>query len=238
METVKKVLIDIFGVPFRAQTYSTMFYLLLAFPLGLMYFIFLITGLSLGFPLILVWIGIPILVLVFAAWYGMCIMERGMAIQLLHEEIPPIESQNNSEKNLMQRLAAMAANPVTWKGLVFLLMKFPMGIISFILLTTGWSISGSLLAMPFYYQYVHPNIQLAFEWMGSRHSLEVTSLPGALLFFLSGILFLILFMHIANGFGWISGKLARVMLGNFNHQGVSSNTTRETPGSESILTGA
>ena len=44
-----------FSVVVRPQTYLNIFYLLLSFPLGIAYFVFLVTGLSVGFGLLIIW---------------------------------------------------------------------------------------------------------------------------------------------------------------------------------------
>lgn len=49
-----------FGVVAEPRSYLNIVYLLLAFPLGTFYFVFLVTGLSLGFGLIITLVGIPI----------------------------------------------------------------------------------------------------------------------------------------------------------------------------------
>ena len=64
----------------RPQTYRNILYLLASFPLGLCYFIFLITALSIGVSTLIVWIGIPILLLTVGAWWGLAAFERGLAI--------------------------------------------------------------------------------------------------------------------------------------------------------------
>jgi hypothetical protein len=53
-----------FGVIVDPQSYLNIVYLLVAFPLGTFYFVFLITGLSFGFGLFITLFGIPILLLV------------------------------------------------------------------------------------------------------------------------------------------------------------------------------
>lgn len=80
---------NFFGVAVRGQTYLNALYLLMSFPLGIFYFVFLVTGLALGFPLIIIWIGLLILAAVFAAWYGLLAFERHLAIrQLLRRSHP------------------------------------------------------------------------------------------------------------------------------------------------------
>ena len=51
----------------QEETYLNLIYLLLAFPLATVYLSFLVTGLSVGFGTLIVGIGIPILLAVFAA---------------------------------------------------------------------------------------------------------------------------------------------------------------------------
>ena len=81
----------LFGVVSNGQTYLNMIYLLLAFPLGLFYFVFLITGLSLGIGLIIIGIGIPILLLMMTSWWGLALFERKITVWLLRvEDIHPM----------------------------------------------------------------------------------------------------------------------------------------------------
>ena len=74
-----------FGVVAEPRSYLNIVYLLLAFPLGTFYFVFLVTGLSLGFGLIITLVGIPILLLVLSGSWVLCRFERQVAITLLNE---------------------------------------------------------------------------------------------------------------------------------------------------------
>ncbi|MCK5645321.1 MAG: sensor domain-containing protein, partial [Anaerolineales bacterium] len=69
-----------FKVVLSKQAYLNLLYLLAAFPLGIFYFVFLISGLSTGISLVIIWVGIPILLLVGIAWWGLANLERIMAI--------------------------------------------------------------------------------------------------------------------------------------------------------------
>ncbi len=192
-----------FGVAVQAQTYLNALYLFLAFPLGLFYFIFLVTGLSLGLGLVIVWVGLLVLAGVFAAWYGLVVFERQMAIWLLHEEIQPTTRQELRGLSLWEQFKAVISNPVTWKGLVYLLAKLPLGILSFTLLVTFAAVSLSMLASPAYYRVFQPEFII---W-------PIDTLGKALVFSLAGIFVALISMHIMNGMAWVSGKFARVMLG-------------------------
>ncbi len=217
MDSFENALAKFFGVAVRGRTYLNALYLLLAFPLGLFYFIFLVTGLSLGVSLLIVWVGLFILVAVFAAWYGLAAFERQMAIGLLGEDIPPMTRQDLSDKSLWQKFTATLGNSVTWKGLVYLFAKFPLGVFSFVAFVTLVSISGALLTAPLYYQFVHPQINLAWNSSWAYTPIWVIdTLPEALAAFFIGVLLTVVSMHLLNGLAWVSGKFARVMLGNFS----------------------
>jgi hypothetical protein len=72
-----------FRVMGSGQAYLNSIYLLLSFPLGIFYFVFLISGLSIGLPLLIIWVGVPILLLVGAGWWLLAAFERQMAIHWL-----------------------------------------------------------------------------------------------------------------------------------------------------------
>jgi Putative sensor len=200
-----------FGVAIHGQTYLNALYLLLAFPLGIFYFVFLVTGISLGVPLLIVWIGLVILLAVFLVWYGLVAFERQMAIWMLQEQIPPLTHRDLSGMSLWQKFTSTLGNPVTWKGLVYLLAKFPLGILSFTVLVSLVALSASLIGAPFYYHWVHAQINL-----GGTAVWVVSTLPEALVLCLVGIFVALISMHILNGLAWVSGRFARLMLGNFS----------------------
>ena len=72
-----------FGVLLKSRTYLNFLYLLLAFPLGLTYFIVLVTGLSLGLSLIIIWVGLLILAVLFPLIWFLIAFERTQSIYLL-----------------------------------------------------------------------------------------------------------------------------------------------------------
>jgi len=211
---------NFFGVALKPQTYLNSLYLLLAFPLGLFYFIFLVVGLSLGLGLAIVWIGLAILLVVFAAWYGLAAFERQMAIWLLREEIPPMMrpdvAARSTQMSLWDKFKSTLSNPVTWKGLLYLAAKFPLGLLSFVVLVTLLSLSAALIAAPFYYQIAPPQVDLNFGNNVAFNNVWIIDTPfEAGIAVLVGLLVLMLSLHVFNGLAWFSGKFARVMLGNF-----------------------
>jgi hypothetical protein len=207
MNRSNTLLARFFGVAIRPQTYLNLLYLLLAFPLGLMYFIFLVVGLSLGLSLVIIWVGIPVLLLVFVGWWALAILERWLANTLLSEDIPPMTLPQASEQGTWARLGQHLANPVTWKSLVYLFAKFPLGLLSFILLVTLASVTLSCLAAPVLYPFLPLGV-----WFTDSLVWRIDTFWEALALFGFGAALFFPALHLLNGLAWISGRFARLML--------------------------
>lgn len=195
-----------FLAPVSGRTYLNLLYLALAFPLGLAYFVFLSVGLSVGLGLTIVWVGIPILALVLAGTWGAAALERQMAIHLLGAEVAPMVPRASlaaEAPGLWARLRAVLANPVTWKGMGFLAIKFPLGIFTFVALVTLLSLSLALIATPFFYAWSPPQI---FLW-------EVDTLDQALVCSLIGLATLLVSLNALNLLAGAWKWLSRVSLG-------------------------
>ncbi len=138
-----------FDVIVRAQTWRNAGYLLLAFPLGIFYFVFLVTGLSLGFGLLITVVGIPILVGMLAAAYGLGEFERGLTNLMLDQNTPPAHRLGVTG-GLREKVKALLRSSETWKGVAYLFAEFLFGIIGFTLVVTA-AASFALIATPLFY---------------------------------------------------------------------------------------
>ena len=194
----------IFGVFARPQTYINMFYLVLALPLGIGYFVFLVTGISLGFSLlVLALVGIPILLFVLAGSWTAAAFERELAIRLLNEEIPPMAAEDLSKMKLWARLKAHLRNPVTWTGIVYLFAKFPIGVVTFSVTVALVYMSVVFITAPITYRYV----EIVFgTW-------EVDSLGASFVLLAAGLAVGLVTPHVSNLLARASGRFARHMLG-------------------------
>lgn len=198
-----------FGVVARCQTYLNILYLLLAFPLGLAYFIFFVVGFALGIPLIILWVGFLILLVVFAGWWLFILFERQQAIWLLRVELPPLWRESVAGKPVWDQVKAYASNPVTWLGLVFLLLKFPIGIICFVVVVASGAITLALLTAPLTFAFWP--IEVMFDWSGAW-VWRIDTFWEALIAFGVGIVVGFLALHLMNGLAWVLGRLAHFML--------------------------
>jgi hypothetical protein len=120
---------------------------LLGLPLGTAYFVWIVTGLSLGLGLAITLVGIPILTLVLANVRPLLAAERGLANALLGANLPAVAIAPRGE-GWLGRLKAYWTDGTTWRGLAYLLARFPIGIFTFCVAVTVYSVAGSALAAP------------------------------------------------------------------------------------------
>ena len=137
-----------FGVLFKAQTYLNLLYLLLAFPLGLVYLIFFIVGIALGLPLTIILVGLVILAFVGLGWWVFATFERQLAIWLLRIDIPPMSKPGPKPVGVWNTITSLLSNPVTWKSLVYLVLKPILGVFALVALVTLGGISLALMLSP------------------------------------------------------------------------------------------
>jgi hypothetical protein len=135
----------------RLSFLRTVFYLLTALPLGVVYFALLVTAFSLGFGALAIWIGLPILYVTLLVWLRLVSFERSYTMHMLDIYIEPPSTSRLSGASLWQSLKMRMADPVTWKGLFYLLMKFPFGIFSFTLTVTLLTTSIVFILSPLAY---------------------------------------------------------------------------------------
>jgi hypothetical protein len=180
-----------------------MLYHWLAFPLGLFYFVFLTTGLSVGVGLVVVWVGIPILLVVAGAWWLFGAFERWQARVMLGADVPGSPREWERVDGVWAKLRAHFGSGSTWKDLLYLVVKLPLGIGSFTLLVTLAGIVFWFLAVPVFAIADEPMVNGTWVpplWFG------LLCLP-------IGILVFIVSLHVLNAWGWVCARWAEVMFG-------------------------
>lgn len=112
----------------NGDVYRGIIYLFVTFFLGFFYFSFLMIMFSLALPLMLVWIGFPLLIFTFAAARGMAAFDRQISAAILNVEAPPLpDDLRLTGGTMMQTLSAYAGSAQTWSSIGYLLLKFFLG---------------------------------------------------------------------------------------------------------------
>lgn len=203
-----------------SRTYLRIVYLLLAFPLGILYFTVILTGLSVGLGLAIVIVGFLVLILTLLVWLVFARVERELAIHLLGAHIRPMFVPDPTPLSMWQRLLRTLGDPVTWKSLTYLLIEFPFGIFSFTVVVTLVSISLSLVLYPVIYvaftalnqQGVDPGGTM-FPGVNIDGTFHSSVFVGFLLISAFGVGFAVVSVALMNGLGWLWARFAEVMLG-------------------------
>jgi Putative sensor len=130
-----------------ARGYGALTHHLLGLPLGVAYFSWLVTGLSLGLGLAITLVGIPILTAVFATVRPLLAGERALANGLLGAEIPASGLTPGGE-GWLGRLKAYWTDGATWRGVAYLLARFPVGTLAFTVAVATYSSALYLIAAP------------------------------------------------------------------------------------------
>lgn len=126
--------------PFKLRTWRETAHNLLAFPLGLLWFVVFLPLLVLGVSLIpLALTGLVVLFIAFVLAQAAATAERELARALLGVRTEPPLRRRPNGSGPWAHLWARLIDPVTWKELTYLLLSFPLGLASFIAAVTVWS---------------------------------------------------------------------------------------------------
>jgi hypothetical protein len=194
----------IFGILAWPRTYLNLVYLLIGFPLGLAYFVFYVVGGSLGAGLSILGIGLVILFLLILAAWALSLFERALANALLGAEVPS-PGHTATEEGGWPWVKSVLGNPVTWKGLVFQLLKFPLGLASWIVTIVVLALVLGFIAAPVAIPF-GGTIQMDPWWVvdTQREAWIATAI---------GLAAVIPALHLLNGLAYLWAVFARVMLG-------------------------
>ena len=201
---------NFFSVIGEEKTYLNMLYLLISFPLGIIYFVLLVTGISLGLGLVTTLIGIPILVFMTFLWYWIAIFERQFTSSFLGIDIKSAKNNSLKQKTFWKMIKKHLSQPITWKSLAYLFIKFPLGIVWFVALVTLLSVSIGLIGVPiaYYFLWDVPGV----DFMVINGVSVIPQVWQAILVGIIGVFFLFISMHILNGLAYVSGLFAKVLL--------------------------
>ena len=137
-----------FGVAADPRTYASMFYMVLALATGIFYFTWVVTGVSMSFGLAVLIIGIPFVILYFGSVRVLSLVEGRIVEVMLGERMPRRPLYSERGKPLLERIKDMFTDPRTWSTQLYFLLMLPLGIVYFVFVVAGLSVSLSLIATP------------------------------------------------------------------------------------------
>ncbi len=210
---------------YRSTIVGNIVYLLLSMPLGILYFVIIDVGFSVGLGTLILWIGLPILLGTFVAIRGMAAIERRLVVTLLHYPLTMRErSYSKTRTSFLRYLRDIVRDPLTWTSTVYMFIKLPIGIVSFTLALVLPVLSAAITLLPLIYL-----INLFIDGILLKSSLPSTSYIIPNFIEIHGTFDLIMFARtfvfvpigiglwyvsqiILNGLALGSAELARVLL--------------------------
>lgn len=205
-----------FGVFSDVRAYTSLFFLLLALPTGILYFVLAVTGLSVSAGLAVLIVGVPFF-LAFIGLTRVIALGEGRLIEATTgERMPRRPTHPGPARTLWQRIGDMLRDVRTWTTLAYFVLRLPLGIAYFIVAVVGLSIGTALPAGALW--------ELArklglHDAPGGLHGggadggvISLDSWPGLLFALIAGIVVLTLTMHAARGLGRVHARLAKAML--------------------------
>jgi len=136
----------------KSTTAGNIAFLLLSFPLGLIFFLVTVIGFTLGVSTLILWIGLPILFATLVLVRGMAIIERRMVANLLHVSFPDqLHYHDMPQRGFLKKFGNVLRDPLTWTSMIYMIVKLPLGIISFTLALVLPIVSLALTLLPLVY---------------------------------------------------------------------------------------
>jgi len=115
-------------------------YVLASFPVAIAAFVVVITGLTLGIGLLIVWVGVAVLAAALLAARGFATLERAWLPAVLRRPVPE-PAYRRPEGSRVRRLLTPLRDPQTWLDALHAIVRFPFAIFSFVVTVAFWSVA-------------------------------------------------------------------------------------------------
>ncbi len=207
-----------FGVYQDPRAYTSLFYMLLTLATGIVYFTFVVTGVSLSFGFAILIIGIPFFLAFIGIARVIALGEGRLLEAMTGERMPRRPLHPGRPASWWTRIGAMLKDVRTWTTLLYLLLMLPLGIIYFTLAITGLAIGVRLALAPLVVLGRHVGWLWGDDWVRDMIRIDdwtVASphtLVGALFYMAVGIVIVTLLMHAARGIARGHARLAKALL--------------------------
>jgi signal transduction histidine kinase len=115
-------------------------YVLIGFPLSIAAFVVVVTGLAVGVGTLVIWVGLPLLVLTLLVARGFAAVERMRLPGVLQRQVPsPLYRTAAPEASLVRRLVEPLRDPQCWLDVVHALLRMVVSIPTFVVVVTWWA---------------------------------------------------------------------------------------------------
>lgn len=180
------------------------------FPLGIAYFVSLVTLLAVGGSLIWTFPGMLIVLATIFASRLVGDAESAVVSRVADVEIRRPPWRTEDIEGWRSRVWARLIDPTTWTGILYLFVQFPIGIGTFVSLVVTLTLSGAFVASPLIIHFTEEPLE--FFAIGGFEIIVDTPVEAIWLIPIGLILFL-LTVHFVNAFTFVHSRWAQFMLG-------------------------
>ena len=202
------------SAPFSARTWRETLQALLNLPLGVIGFCLFIPLLTASLPLMLTFVGFPVLAVALLVCRGLGAAQRACAVSLLGVEAEPPAPPLPTRPGIGGWLRATLLNGASWRSALYQLLLLPFGIFSFVLVTTLWALALQAASYPLW-QWVfptyvgQPGMQL---YTDDNHTHYLAGTPMIAGYCALGIVLVFLTPWVAHGVAAVQRTLVRGLL--------------------------
>ena len=191
--------IPFFTALVEARTYLSMAYILFAFPLSVVYFSLVVTGISLSLGLIFIVVGFFIFLATMMMLRGFRWLDVEMTRVFLGKTIPPLQSAAQ-EPGFRSLVNKYLGRPLNWKLLVYyLFIKFPLD-------TAIWSVSITFIAVTLNLL-LAPALNEVFWFDSDLNQWLIDFFDEVYVLSFMGIIWGMISLHVVRGLAWVSREV-------------------------------
>lgn len=189
------------------QTYKSLLYLVLSFPLGMFYWTILLLGFVFGLVLSVVVVGLGILLATLVGVRAIGQFERRLANSLLAVDLAD-PADVSSEESLSETFKGYLDAPSTWRYAGFVSLKLWVGIAGLVVFVLIWSVL-ELLTAPVRYPYT-----VEFGQVNDQPvTWSIETLPEAIGAVPVAVVGGIVLLQVSNGVAYVAQQIASSLLG-------------------------
>lgn len=197
-----------FSIALDAQAWAGLLYALIALPIGILYFTWVITGVSLSAGLAILIIGVPFTLLFLASIRILALLEGRLIEMLLGKRMPRRLPSDETVKGLWPRVGAMLSDRRTWSTMFYMILQLPLGITYFVVAVTGLALSLGLAT--------GPAIEVLFDvkifFVNAPIDRFLDTPLGMAVGMIAGLLLFFLMLHLIRGITWLHARYAEATL--------------------------
>jgi signal transduction histidine kinase len=187
-------------------------YVLTSFPVAIAAFVVVVTGLSAGAGMLVIWVGVPVLAATLVAARGFATLERAWLPAVLGEDVPR-PAYRRPEGGTVRRLVTPLRDPQTWLDALHALLRFPLAVLGFSVAVTFWA--GALGGLTYAaWDWALPDASTNPDNTDLLELLGFQSTAGSriALYTAIGVVFAVLLPFMIRGVALLQALLSRVLL--------------------------